>query len=190
MSNPICETQVLRVVTQTLAEVLGRDVAEVTPESALVNDLGADSLDFVELMYSLERKLNVALPKRSIIDHATTISGDGRLFFNDSGLTDLGVFLLKNSFFRFNAAQIRLGMSQPEVMSAATVANWANLCHQLFAYLPKLCPDCGREGPYSNTDCKVVCGHCHATLKPTPGDEILANYVPAVLQAWEASEAR
>ena len=46
-------------VRSIIASKLGIDESEITPEKSLVNDLGADSLDVVELSMELEREFNL-----------------------------------------------------------------------------------------------------------------------------------
>ncbi|QTP06402.1 acyl carrier protein [Helicobacter pylori] len=45
-----------------IAEQLNVDAAQVTPEAEFVKDLGADSLDVVELIMALEEKFNIEIP--------------------------------------------------------------------------------------------------------------------------------
>ncbi|GAA6948455.1 acyl carrier protein [Helicobacter pylori] len=45
-----------------IAEQLNVDVAQVTPEAEFVKDLGADSLDVVELIMALEEKFGIEIP--------------------------------------------------------------------------------------------------------------------------------
>jgi acyl carrier protein len=49
-------------VKKIVAEQLGVDEAEVKPEASFANDLGADSLDTVELVMALEEKFGVEIP--------------------------------------------------------------------------------------------------------------------------------
>jgi acyl carrier protein len=49
-------------VTKIIVERLGVDASEVTPEASFTNDLGADSLDTVELIMEFEREFDVAIP--------------------------------------------------------------------------------------------------------------------------------
>lgn len=49
-------------VIAIVAEQLGVDKAKVKPETSFVNDLGADSLDTVELVMELEEEFNVNIP--------------------------------------------------------------------------------------------------------------------------------
>lgn len=49
-------------VKKIIAEQLGVDQAQVTPEKAFVADLGADSLDTVELVMALEDEFGIEIP--------------------------------------------------------------------------------------------------------------------------------
>jgi len=49
-------------VKSIIVEQLGVDPAEVKPEAQFVNDLGADSLDTVELIMALEEEFDMEIP--------------------------------------------------------------------------------------------------------------------------------
>ncbi|MBX2845117.1 MAG: acyl carrier protein [Saprospiraceae bacterium] len=49
-------------VKEIIVEKLGVDEGEVTPEASFTNDLGADSLDTVELIMELEKEFNISIP--------------------------------------------------------------------------------------------------------------------------------
>ncbi len=49
-------------VKKIIVEQLGVDAAEVTPQAHFVNDLGADSLDTVELVMALEEEFDIEIP--------------------------------------------------------------------------------------------------------------------------------
>ena len=49
-------------VKQIIVERLGVDEAEVTPTASFVDDLGADSLDIVELVMALEEAFEIDIP--------------------------------------------------------------------------------------------------------------------------------
>jgi acyl carrier protein len=49
-------------VKQIIVEQLGVDEAEVTPTASFVDDLGADSLDTVELVMALEEAFEIDIP--------------------------------------------------------------------------------------------------------------------------------
>ena len=60
-------------VKAIIVDKLGVDENEVTPEASFTNDLGADSLDTVELIMEFEKEFNIAIPD----DQAETISTVG-----------------------------------------------------------------------------------------------------------------
>ncbi len=49
-------------IQAVIAEQLNVDAAQVTPEAEFVKDLGADSLDVVELIMALEEKFGIEIP--------------------------------------------------------------------------------------------------------------------------------
>ena len=53
---------VVEKVKQIIGEQLGVDESEVTPSASFVDDLGADSLDQVELVMALEEAFSVEIP--------------------------------------------------------------------------------------------------------------------------------
>jgi acyl carrier protein len=53
--------EILAALSDLIADRLAVKPAEVTPESRLVDDLGADSLDFVDLVFAIEKRFGVSL---------------------------------------------------------------------------------------------------------------------------------
>jgi acyl carrier protein len=49
-------------VKEIIVSKLGVDAAQVTPEASFTNDLGADSLDTVELVMEFEKAFNIQIP--------------------------------------------------------------------------------------------------------------------------------
>ena len=60
-------------VKEIIVDKLGVDESEVTAEASFTNDLGADSLDTVELIMEFEKEFNIGIPD----DQAETISTVG-----------------------------------------------------------------------------------------------------------------
>jgi len=55
-------SEVSSKVTAIIVDKLGVDESEVTAEASFTNDLGADSLDTVELIMEFEKEFNIAIP--------------------------------------------------------------------------------------------------------------------------------
>lgn len=64
-------SEIATKVKAIIVEKLGVDEKDVTPEASFTNDLGADSLDIVELIMELEKDFNVTIPESEAENIAT-----------------------------------------------------------------------------------------------------------------------
>ncbi|AYA37236.1 acyl carrier protein [Hymenobacter sp. 15J16-1T3B] len=55
-------SEIAEKVKSIIVDKLGVEPSEVTPEASFTNDLGADSLDTVELIMEFEKEFNVSIP--------------------------------------------------------------------------------------------------------------------------------
>jgi acyl carrier protein len=55
-------SEIASKVRAIVVDKLGVDESEVTPEASFTNDLGADSLDTVELIMEFEKEFNISIP--------------------------------------------------------------------------------------------------------------------------------
>lgn len=69
-------------VISIIVDKLGVDEGEVTPEASFTNDLGADSLDTVELIMEFEKEFNIAIPDDQAEKIATV--GDAINYIKDN----------------------------------------------------------------------------------------------------------
>ncbi len=67
-------SDIAQKVKAIIVEKLGVEESEVTPEASFTNDLGADSLDTVELIMEFEKEFNLSIPD----DQAETIGTVGQ----------------------------------------------------------------------------------------------------------------
>ncbi len=81
------QTEILAAVQKSIATVLNRDLSEIGAEANLVDDLGAESIDFLDISSELEKMLNVEvnfndiaggkssnLTVKRIVDHIAALS--------------------------------------------------------------------------------------------------------------------
>jgi acyl carrier protein len=54
--------EIIEKVKQIISEQLGVEESEVTPGASFIDDLGADSLDTVELVMALEEAFDIEIP--------------------------------------------------------------------------------------------------------------------------------
>ena len=69
-------------VKKIIVERLGVDAAEVTENASFQNDLGADSLDIVELIMEFEKTFDIEIPDDDASDKITTV-GDAIKYIED-----------------------------------------------------------------------------------------------------------
>lgn len=171
MKTPLNHEYFLTEITQMLADVLGADPAEISPHSEMVNDLGAESLDFVEFNANLEKRFNFVLPKKGALFLAGRISESPELFYGaKTGLTAEGVELLKHSLSHYT--HLKPGVTIGDIFNSTRVENIASLCNNLFRhYLPGSCPDCGHIHARLSPQGKLVCDQCSTPVRPLNGDE-------------------
>lgn len=62
---PMADELMARIVKVTVSE-LGVNEAEVVPSSSFQDDLGADSLDVVELVMALEQEFGISIPDDAV----------------------------------------------------------------------------------------------------------------------------
>ena len=55
-------SEIAQKVKGIIIDKLGVEESEVTPEASFTNDLGADSLDTVELIMEFEKEFNISIP--------------------------------------------------------------------------------------------------------------------------------
>ena len=108
-----------------LQEILARvfnleSTDSISPSASLIKDLGADSLDFVEIIHLIERNFGVVIKTGEIILGGTGLSED-RLFV-DGCLTANGAEALKSAF-PSRISLFREGMTKIDFFSLLTVGD-------------------------------------------------------------------
>jgi len=59
----LTEEIIYQKVSATLVEALNVDEEDITPASTLQGDLGAESIDFLDIVFRLEREFNIKIPR-------------------------------------------------------------------------------------------------------------------------------
>src|SRR5437763_9773075 len=80
-------------VSAMLVEALNVDEDEVTPEATLQGDLGAESIDFLDIVFRLEREFGIKIPRGELFPESI-FQGDPD-FVQNGKVTDKGLAELK-----------------------------------------------------------------------------------------------
>jgi len=86
------ETEVFEIVKETLVEALALDDDEVTASATLTGDLGAESIDFLDIVFRLEKSFDIKIPRGELFPDNIVNNPD---FVKDGSLTDAGMAELK-----------------------------------------------------------------------------------------------
>jgi len=81
-------------VAETMADALGFDVEKVKLEASLIDDLGAESIDFLDIVFRLERAFKVKIPRGKIIEEARGDLSEAQ-FDNGGVVSEAGLARLK-----------------------------------------------------------------------------------------------
>ena len=65
MSMP-SRDEIFEKVQAALVDALGVDDDEVTPEATMVGDLGAESIDFLDIVFRLEKAFSIKIPRSEL----------------------------------------------------------------------------------------------------------------------------
>lgn len=181
MESPYQLDLVQQKVFTCLASVVGVDPGDIHADIRLSEDLGADSLDYVELRALLENRLGIWLPTQSVLEHAVRLSGDSERFVKAGRLTEAGAYVLRQSLFSFSSDQVSAGMRESDILECMTAANWLALCFHLTQSLPEQCPECGHAKASFGRQGQLMCAGCSAPLPVPDGDEVMAAQLTTVL---------
>jgi acyl carrier protein len=91
---PMTEDEVFEKVKETLVDALGVDEEEVTPDATLTGDLGAESIDFLDIVFRLEKGFNIKIPRGELFPDGIFNNPE---FVKDGRLTASGLAQLKTS---------------------------------------------------------------------------------------------
>lgn len=94
-------------VAATIADALGCDTEEVTLEASLVEDLDAESIDFLDLVFRLERGFKLKIPRGKVVEEARGDLSEAEFeqkgMVSEAGLERLRSFLTEVSPERIQA---------------------------------------------------------------------------------------
>jgi acyl carrier protein len=80
-------------VTQVLVDSLNVDEDDVTPTATLQGDLGAESIDFLDILFRLEREFGIRIPRGELFPESV-FQGDPE-FVRDGQVTEQGLAELR-----------------------------------------------------------------------------------------------
>ena len=130
MASPMTPESIFFSVRDCFVEALGVDEEEVTMTALVIDDLGAESLDFLDIAFRLERQFDIKIP-RGDIEREAQSSLDGEPYEVDGVLTAQALEKLKDLMPEVDPSAFKPGLSTKEIPQLFTVETFYNLCVKL-----------------------------------------------------------
>jgi acyl carrier protein len=89
----LTQDEIYSKVSETLVEALNVDEDQITPAATLQGDLGAESIDFLDIVFRLEREFGIKIPRGELFPESI-FQGDPE-FVQDGKITPKGLAELK-----------------------------------------------------------------------------------------------
>jgi len=119
------QDQIFSTVRACVADVLAIDPGKVTPDASLIVDLGAESLDFLDLVFRLETEYGVKIPRDGIRLAAQDGLADG---FEKAGvLTDEALERMRILMPEIPAAKLHTGLRTHQIPELFTTETFVRL---------------------------------------------------------------
>ena len=113
-------------VVEIIADVLAIDEEKITPDSSLIMDLGAESIDFLDLIFRLERGFGVKIPRGQIEKEARGDLSESE--FEQSGvITPRGIETLKAYLPEVPTDKFKANLKLMELPTLFTVTTFCKL---------------------------------------------------------------
>jgi acyl carrier protein len=114
-----------QTVREVVAEALARDISEVKLESILMDELGAESLDFLDIVFKLERAFDIQITRGEMERAARGTMSDEEFspggVISEAGLTRLQELMPEA------ASRIKPGLRPAQILSLFSVRTFVNL---------------------------------------------------------------
>jgi len=85
--------EIFEKVRAALVDALGVDDEDVTPEATMVGDLGAESIDFLDIVFRLEKAFSIKIPRGELFPEDVLASSE---FVADGKVNEAGIAELKS----------------------------------------------------------------------------------------------
>jgi acyl carrier protein len=121
----VTKDEVFKKVQTALCDALGVDEEEVTPGATMVGDLGAESIDFLDIVFKLEKSFGIEIPRKElspedILTNASFVQG-GKV--TAAGLAELKRRMPFVDFSKFEA--------DPQVRNFSNLLTVGDLCRYI-----------------------------------------------------------
>jgi len=114
--------EIFEKIRTALVEALGVDEEEVRPEATLVGDLGAESIDFLDIVFRLEKAFNIKIPRGELFPEDILTDAN---YVKDGKVTEAGLAEMRK---RMPFANLDEFAKNPVVQEFGSLLTVADMC--------------------------------------------------------------
>jgi acyl carrier protein len=118
----VTKDEVYKKVQTALVDALGVDEEEVTPQATMVGDLGAESIDFLDIVFNLEKAFGIEIPRKELSPEDILTNAD---YVKDGKVTPAGIAELKQRMPFVDFAKFE---ANPQVREFSNLLTVGDLC--------------------------------------------------------------
>jgi acyl carrier protein len=118
----VSKEEVFEKVRTALVDALGVDDDEVTPESTIIGDLGAESIDFLDIVFRLEKAFGIEIPRSELTPEDVLTNPN---YVKDGKVTPEGIAEIKR---RMPFADLTAFEANPLVQNFGNLLTVNDLC--------------------------------------------------------------
>ncbi len=111
--------EIYEKVQETLVDALGVDDDEISPEATLVGDLGAESIDFLDIVFRLEKAFDIKIPRGELFPENLAAADSG--FIQDGKVTEAGLQELRTKMPHANVDALAANPKVENIQNLFTV---------------------------------------------------------------------
>jgi acyl carrier protein len=111
--------EILARVTNVIVRALGVDEGDITPSATLIGDLGAESIDFLDIVFRLEREFGIKVPRGELF--VETAFRNGAEVVRDGRVTVEGLAALRSDMPYAGLSDLALDRRLDQVTDLFTV---------------------------------------------------------------------
>lgn len=117
------EEEVFEKVREALVDALSVDDDEVTPEAKISADLGAESIDYLDITFRLEKSFNIKIPRGELVPENILNNPE---YVQDGQLTEAGLAQLKAGMPHADLSEFEQDPTVDKIMDVFTVQTIVN----------------------------------------------------------------
>jgi acyl carrier protein len=114
-------------VTEAVTEALALDEDEVQPSSTLMDDLGAESIDLLDILFRVEKSTGVKIEASDLGDYIQGGIPDDEFGDENEIVTDQGIEQLKKVMPQIDVDELKGNLKAEEVITHFTVQNLVDM---------------------------------------------------------------